>query len=68
MTIYVVKYEMDDVMRLRGTCTTDHELERGDFIDVRDERAVVLSCNAVNVEKQRTANQGQSHTTERKPL
>lgn len=45
--IYVVHYRLDNVARTPGHCRTDHELERGDFIDVRDERAVVVSCHEV---------------------
>jgi len=63
---FVIHYRLDNVARTPGRCGSDHEIERGDVIDVRDERAVVVSCLAVNVTSLRTANQGQRHITNRK--
>lgn len=62
--MYVVHYEIDNRARTPGRCRTDHPLERGDFIDVRDQRAVVVSCHAVTeAPARRPTNQGDRRTT-----
>ena len=58
MSRYVIHYRLDNVTQTRGTVGTDHELERGDVIDVRDERAIVFSCHEVNVPHTRVYLQG----------
>jgi hypothetical protein len=58
MSRFVIHYRLDNVLQTRGKVVTDHELERGDLIDVRDERAVVFSCHEVNVAQTRVYLQG----------